>query len=63
VGLAGCFSLQSSNSVASGEGGLLVTDDDEVYRRAVPARHRQHLGGLRAAWSREPATDAAELSP
>jgi len=38
VHLAGCFSLQSSKSVASGEGGLLVTEDDEVYRRAHAAR-------------------------
>jgi dTDP-4-amino-4,6-dideoxygalactose transaminase len=38
IGLAGIFSLQSSKSVASGEGGLLVTDDDEVYRRAQAAR-------------------------
>jgi dTDP-4-amino-4,6-dideoxygalactose transaminase len=38
MGLAGCFSLQSSKSVASGEGGLLVTDDDEVFRRAQAAR-------------------------
>ena len=38
MGLAGCFSLQSSKSVASGEGGLLITDDEEVYRRAQAAR-------------------------
>jgi dTDP-4-amino-4,6-dideoxygalactose transaminase len=38
MGVAGCFSLQSSKSVASGEGGLLVTDDEEVYRRAQAAR-------------------------
>jgi dTDP-4-amino-4,6-dideoxygalactose transaminase len=38
MGLAGCYSLQSSKSVASGEGGLLVTDDEDVYRKAQAAR-------------------------
>ncbi|MCP4962480.1 MAG: histidinol dehydrogenase [Actinomycetia bacterium] len=34
-GLAGCFSTQSFKHVNSGEGGLLVTDDDDVAARAV----------------------------
>ncbi len=38
LGLAGCYSLQSSKSVAAGEGGLLVTDDEGLYRRAHAAR-------------------------
>jgi dTDP-4-amino-4,6-dideoxygalactose transaminase len=38
LGLAGSYSLQSSKSMASGEGGLLVTDDEPVYRRAYAAR-------------------------
>ena len=38
IGQSGCFSLQSSKSVACGEGGLLVTDDEAVYRRAHSAR-------------------------
>ncbi|MGZ3447392.1 MAG: DegT/DnrJ/EryC1/StrS family aminotransferase, partial [Myxococcaceae bacterium] len=38
VGLAGCYSLQSSKSMACGEGGLLVTDDEAVFRRAHAAR-------------------------
>jgi len=38
LGRAGCYSLQSSKSVASGEGGLLVTDDDAFYRAAHAAR-------------------------
>jgi len=38
LGQSGCFSLQSSKSVACGEGGLLVTDDEAVYRRAHSAR-------------------------
>ena len=38
LGLAGAYSLQSSKSMASGEGGLLVTDDEGVHRRAHAAR-------------------------
>jgi dTDP-4-amino-4,6-dideoxygalactose transaminase len=38
LGLAGCYSLQSSKSVACGEGGILVTDDEGVFRRAHAAR-------------------------
>lgn len=38
LGLAGCYSLQSSKSVAAGEGGLLVTDDETVFRSAQAAR-------------------------
>ncbi|HUM10058.1 MAG TPA: DegT/DnrJ/EryC1/StrS family aminotransferase [Myxococcaceae bacterium] len=38
LGLAGIYSLQSSKSMACGEGGLLVTDDEALYRRAHAAR-------------------------
>jgi len=38
LGVAGCFSLQSSKSVACGEGGLLITDDEALFRRAHAAR-------------------------
>lgn len=34
-GRAGCFSLQSYKHANSGEGGLLVTDDDDVAARAI----------------------------
>ena len=34
-GIAGCFSTQSFKHVNSGEGGLLVTDDEDVAARAV----------------------------
>jgi dTDP-4-amino-4,6-dideoxygalactose transaminase len=37
-GAMGCFSLQSSKSLACGEGGLFVTDDDELLRRALRTR-------------------------
>lgn len=38
IGQLGCFSLQSSKSLGAGEGGLLVTDDEELWRRANRAR-------------------------
>jgi dTDP-4-amino-4,6-dideoxygalactose transaminase len=38
IGLAGIYSLQSSKSMACGEGGILVTDDEGVYRKAQAAR-------------------------
>ena len=34
-GVAGCFSTQSFKHVNSGEGGLLVTDDDDLAAKAV----------------------------
>lgn len=34
-GLAGCFSTQSDKSINTGEGGLLVTDDSDLYARAI----------------------------
>jgi len=34
-GMAGCFSTQTFKHVNSGEGGLLVTDDEDVAARAV----------------------------
>jgi dTDP-4-amino-4,6-dideoxygalactose transaminase len=38
LGLAGCFSTQSSKTLACGEGGLMVTSDDEVWTRASRMR-------------------------
>ena len=34
LGQAGCFSFQSSKNMASGEGGILLTNDRGVYERA-----------------------------
>ncbi|MFG1817547.1 DegT/DnrJ/EryC1/StrS family aminotransferase [Kribbella sp. NPDC049174] len=33
LGDAACFSFQSSKAMTAGEGGLIVTDDEDVYRR------------------------------
>jgi dTDP-4-amino-4,6-dideoxygalactose transaminase len=38
IGAMGCFSLQSSKSLACGEGGLFVTDDDGFLDRANRTR-------------------------
>lgn len=35
LGKIGCFSFQSYKLLNAGEGGILVTDDDEVFARAV----------------------------
>ncbi len=35
IGRAGCFSFQSYKMVNGGEGGMLITDDDELIARAV----------------------------
>ena len=34
VGDVSCFSFQSTKTVSAGQGGALVTDDEEIYRRA-----------------------------
>ena len=38
LGTVGCFSTQSSKTLACGEGGLLVTSDEEVWARASRMR-------------------------
>lgn len=35
LGDVGCFSFQLEKNITSGEGGILVTDDHELFRRAV----------------------------
>lgn len=34
LGQAGCFSFQSSKNITSGEGGILLTNDRQIYERA-----------------------------
>jgi dTDP-4-amino-4,6-dideoxygalactose transaminase len=31
----GCFSLQFNKLITSGEGGVVITDDEEIWKRAV----------------------------
>jgi len=35
IGDAGCFSLQFNKILTSGEGGMIISDNDEVWQRAV----------------------------
>lgn len=35
IGDVACFSLQQSKHITSGEGGIVATDDPEIYQRAV----------------------------
>ena len=35
IGVAGCFSFQSYKLINGGEGGMLITDDAELFARAV----------------------------
>lgn len=35
IGDAGCFSLQFNKIITCGEGGVIITSDDEIYKRAV----------------------------
>jgi amino acid adenylation domain-containing protein len=50
-GRAGAFSTQSDKSINTGEGGFVITDDDELFARAVvlsgayEGRLRRHLAG------------------
>lgn len=34
IGNVGCFSFFSNKNISTGEGGMLVTNDEEIYRRA-----------------------------
>jgi 8-amino-3,8-dideoxy-alpha-D-manno-octulosonate transaminase len=35
IGDVGCFSLQFNKIITSGEGGMVITDDEEIWKRAV----------------------------
>jgi len=48
IGDAGCFSFQSSKNLTSGEGGLVVTNDDELYRMMNSLRNVGRVDG--GAW-------------
>ena len=44
LGAVGCFSLQGSKAIVGGEGGVLITNDELIYQRAlVPGNHPQRL--------------------
>ncbi|MCL4858174.1 MAG: DegT/DnrJ/EryC1/StrS family aminotransferase [Caldilineaceae bacterium] len=39
VGAMGCFSLQSSKSLNAGEGGIIITNDDQLHERLYSLRN------------------------
>jgi len=45
IGDAGAFSLQYNKIITSGEGGVVVTNDEQIYRRAL--MYHDVVGGLR----------------
>jgi dTDP-4-amino-4,6-dideoxygalactose transaminase len=51
IGDVGCFSLQFNKIITSGEGGMVITNDDAVWRRAV--MWHDVIGGLRGDFPRD----------
>lgn len=45
IGDAGCFSFQSSKNLNAGEGGLIVTDDEQLYDRMNSLRNVGRVKG------------------
>jgi len=46
IGNAAAWSLQGSKAVSAGEGGVLATDDPEIFERACLAGQVNRMGGL-----------------
>ena len=44
IGDVGCMSMMAGKSFAIGEGGMLVTDDREIYERAIAFAHYERTG-------------------
>lgn len=53
IGDVGCFSFQHYKVITSGEGGMVVTDDDEVYARAA-FKHDSAMCFWKPGWSVRP---------
>jgi dTDP-4-amino-4,6-dideoxygalactose transaminase len=45
IGDAGCFSFQSSKNLTSGEGGMVITDDDKLYQMMNSLRNVGRVEG------------------
>jgi len=45
IGHAGCFSFQSSKNLTSGEGGMVITDDDHLYQMMNSLRNVGRIEG------------------
>jgi dTDP-4-amino-4,6-dideoxygalactose transaminase len=52
IGRVGCWSLQGSKPVSAGEGGVLVTDDLDLFERACILGQVNRLGGVDLATER-----------
>lgn len=50
-GATGVFSFHGSKTVTTGEGGMLVTDDEELYRRALVLRDHGRAAGDKQFWN------------
>ncbi len=46
IGVAGCWSLQGSKAVSAGEGGVLTTDDVDVFERACLVGQVNRVAGI-----------------
>jgi perosamine synthetase len=46
IGAAGCWSMQGSKPVSAGEGGMLVTDDMDVFERACLVGQVNRIAGV-----------------
>lgn len=51
IGDVGCFSLQFNKIITSGEGGMVITNDETVWKRAV--MFHDVIGGLRNGFAEE----------
>jgi perosamine synthetase len=49
IGKIGCFSMHATKGVSSGEGGLLVTNDDEIAKKV----RSYGVFGMKSTWERE----------
>jgi perosamine synthetase len=52
-GDAGVFSFHGSNTLTTGEGGMLVTDDEALFRRALVLRDHGRNPGDKQFWNTE----------
>jgi dTDP-4-amino-4,6-dideoxygalactose transaminase len=52
IGLAGCWSLQGSKPVSAGEGGVIATNDTEVFERACLVGQVNRIVGMDLATER-----------
>ncbi len=46
IGIAGCWSLQGSKPMSAGEGGVLATDDQELFERACLVGQVNRVAGI-----------------